>query len=179
MIDLEARFAALERTVRLQRLALVAVILVGGVVITAGAISRPTVVDEVRTKRLVIENAQGKQVGEFVSGENGGAVLTLDSKIGDSRRMVQLTASESECVVSAGFDGSLQGMHLNKETSMYVNKGGNGDAIVATAGGDFSSIRIEHKDTKQPSAVMASSPKTGPMLILRDSSGAPIWSAPK
>ncbi len=65
-MTIEHRLQSLERTVRFQRFALVAVVLAAGVVALAGAAGdKELTVDKLTTKILFIQNDKGEQAAYF------------------------------------------------------------------------------------------------------------------
>lgn len=99
-MNMEQRLQSLERTVRFQRAAILAVVAVGGVILLAGAGSdeKELRVDKITTKMVSIVNDNGMNVGNF--GVAGDQVQLLMSADGNSGVLLKSTKQVNSAFVT-------------------------------------------------------------------------------
>src|SRR5262245_12898944 len=107
----EQRLLSLERTVRFQRAAILALAAVGGVMLLAGAASEKALhADKITTEMISIVNDKGRHVGNF--GVAGDQVQLLMSMDGDNGVLLTSTKTVNSAFVT--HSGRRCGLEANE-----------------------------------------------------------------
>lgn len=171
---LHARLDRLEREVgwwrRVGVAALAGVGLVG--VVAATVTTNP---DEVKTRRLIITDGDGRARAMFTVDESDRTRLTMNDR--DSTTSADLTVSPGQSaalsVSRAGAQAQLAATGDNGQVSVGT-RGQQGWLVAAPTG---ASLGLGN-DPSRPQASIAISPSAAPSLLLSDRAGATMWKAP-
>ena len=174
LASLHGRLSRLEREVtwwrRLGIGALACIGLVGAVAATV-----TTNPDEVKTRRLVIMDADGRARAMFTVDDSDRTRLTMNDRDG---------ATSADLTVSPGQSAALSVSRAGAQAQLAAT-GDNGQVSVGTPGQQGwlvaaptgASLGLGN-DPGRPQASIAISPTAAPSLLLSDRAGAPMWKAP-
>lgn len=177
MTSLESRLTSLERTVRLQRMALLAGLFVGVITWSAGAFHQEPA-ESLKGKELLLEDGNGKTIAKLGGDGAGGVALVLSADTEKGEKAIRLSVTDKGCVVSASFDGATSQLQASGEgaVTQLTSKEGN---QVSAAAHSTATVSFTHKDEKFPRISMTSDPKMWPTIILRESDESIRWQSPK
>jgi hypothetical protein len=171
---LHGRLSRLERGVTWwRRLGIAA--LAGAGLLGAVAATVTTNPDEVKTRRLIITDADGRARAMFTVDESDRTRLTMNDR--DSTTSADLTVSPGQSaalsVSRAGAQAQLAATGDNGQVSVGT-RGQQGWLVAAPTG---ASLGLGN-DPSRPQASIAISPSAAPSLLLSDRAGATMWKAP-
>jgi len=171
---LQARLERLERQVvwwrRVGIAALAGLGLVGAVAATV-----TTNPDEVKTRRLVITDGEGRGRAVLTVDESDRTRLSLADRDGATTADLSVTPGQS-AALSVGRAGSQAQLAVAGETSqLSVGARGQRGWLVAAPSG--SSLALGN-DPGKPQITVATSPTLSPSLQLSDREGNAVWKAP-
>jgi hypothetical protein len=171
---LHGRLSRLEREVTWwRRLGIGA--LAGAGLLGAVAATVTTNPDEVKTRRLIITDGDGRARAMFTVDESDRTRLTMNDR--DSTTSADLTVSPGQSaalsVSRAGAQAQLAATGDNGQVSVGT-RGQQGWLVAAPTG---ASLGLGN-DPSRPQASIAISPSAAPSLLLSDRAGATMWKAP-
>ena len=171
---LHGRLSRLEREVSWwRRLGIAA--LGGAGLLGAVAATVTTNPDEVKTRRLIITDGDGRARAMFTVDESDRTRLTMNDR--DSTTSADLTVSPGQSaalsVSRAGAQAQLAATGDNGQVSVGT-RGQQGWLVAAPTG---ASLGLGN-DPSRPQASIAISPSAAPSLLLSDRAGATMWKAP-
>jgi hypothetical protein len=171
---LHGRLSRLEREVTWwRRLGIAA--LAGAGLLGAVAATVTTNPDEVRTRRLVITDGDGRGRAVFTVDENDRTRLSLADRAGTTTADLTVTPGQS-AALSVGRAAAQAQLAAAGETGQLSvgARGQRGWLLAAPAG---SSLALGN-DPGKPQITVATSPTQSPTLQLSDREGNAVWKAP-
>jgi hypothetical protein len=171
---LHGRLNRLEREVTWWRRLGIAALACAGL-LGAVAATVTTNPDEVKTRRLIITDGDGRARAMFTVDENDRTRLTMNDR--DSTTSADLTVSPGQSaalsVSRAGAQAQLAATGDNGQVSVGT-RDQQGWLVAAPTG---ASLGLGN-DPARPQASIAISPSAAPTLLLSDRAGATMWKAP-
>jgi hypothetical protein len=171
---LHARLDRLEREVGWWRRVGVAALACAGL-LGAVAATVTTSPDEVKTRRLVITDGDGRGRAVFTVDESDRTRLTLADRDGATTADLTVTPGQSAALSVGRADAQAQLAAAGDGGQLSVGARGQRGWLVATPNG--SSLGLGN-EAGRPQISVASGPTQGPSLQLSDRDGNAVWKAP-
>jgi hypothetical protein len=171
---LHARLDRLEREVRWwRRLGVVA--LAGAGLLGAVAATVTTNPDEVKTRRLVITDGEGRGRAIFTVDESDRTRLSLTDRDGATTADLTVTPGQSAALSVGRADVQAQLAAAGDAGQLTVGTRGQRGWLVATPNGSSLGLGTE---AGRPQVSVAAGPTQSPSLQLSDRDGNAVWKAP-
>lgn len=174
LVGLHARLDRLEREVGWWRRVGVAALACAGL-FGAVAATVTTNPDEVKTRRLVITDGDGRARGVFTVDEGDRARLTLGDRDGATTADLTVASGQSAALSLGRAGAQAQLAAAGDSGQLSVSAGGQRGWLVAAPAG--ASLGLGN-DAGRPQASIATGPTQSPSLQLSDRGGNTVWKAP-